>query len=99
MRIPLTARQRRVYEFIAEYIAACGYGPTIREIGEGLAIGSPNGVACHLTPLQRKGWIDWQPGLARSIAITAKRGIPVLTEAMLRAATQDGSFWTDHIDG
>jgi len=31
----LTDRQRDIYEFIREKIESRGYGPTVREIGEG----------------------------------------------------------------
>src|SRR5204863_5423382 len=50
----LTERQREIYEFIRERIERRGYGPTVREIGEGFGIKSPNGVMCHLKALEKK---------------------------------------------
>lgn len=65
----LTDRQQEVLDFIRSFVATHGYPPTRREIGEGLAIRSPNGVMCHLEALRKKGAIDWQPLLARSIVV------------------------------
>ena len=48
----LTERQREIYDFIREKIETRGYGPTVREIGLGFDIKSPNGVMCHLKALE-----------------------------------------------
>ncbi len=50
----LTERQREIYDFIRERIEGRGFGPTVREIGEGFDIKSPNGVMCHLKALEKK---------------------------------------------
>ena len=57
----LTERQKEVYDFIKDKIESRGYGPTVREIGDGFGIKSPNGVVCHLKALEKKGLIrrDW----------------------------------------
>src|SRR4051812_19853679 len=47
----LTPRQREIYDFIKDKIESRGYGPTVREIGDGFGIESPNGVMCHLKAL------------------------------------------------
>src|SRR5262249_22882869 len=39
----LTERQKEIYHFIREKIESRGYGPTVREIGDGFGIQSPNG--------------------------------------------------------
>ena len=51
----LTERQREIYDFIRNKIEGRGYGPTVREIGLGFDIKSPNGVMCHLKALEKKG--------------------------------------------
>jgi repressor LexA len=66
--IDLTPRQRQVYEFIKANSAY--FGPAIREIASGLSIRSPNGVACHLNALERKGYISRRRGVARGIEVT-----------------------------
>jgi repressor LexA len=68
--IALTRRQRDIYEFIKEKILTRGYGPTVREIGAGFKIRSPNGVMCHLKALERKGIITREEGKSRAIQLS-----------------------------
>lgn len=78
----LTSRQREVYDFIRQKIEARGYGPTVREIGEGFDIKSPNGVMCHLKALEKKGLIIREEHAARAIQLVDHRpmsqGLPYL---------------------
>ncbi|MCY2963443.1 MAG: transcriptional repressor LexA [Planctomycetota bacterium] len=66
----LTAKQRAIYDFIKEKILVRGYGPTVREIGSGFKIKSPNGVMCHLKALEKKGLITRESGMSRAIQLT-----------------------------
>jgi repressor LexA len=78
----LTDRQKDIYEFIRDKIESRGYGPTVREIGEGFGIESPNGVMCHLKALEKKGLIIRQERSARAIQLVNRRqawsGLPML---------------------
>jgi len=78
----LTERQREIYEFIRDKIEARGYGPTVREIGLGFGIKSPNGVMCHLKALEKKGLIIREDHAARAIQLVDHRptsgGLPLL---------------------
>ena len=65
----LTAKQRRVYEFIRSKIFERGYGPTVREIAGRFRIRSPNGVMCHFKALEKKGLIRRQPNMSRAIRL------------------------------
>jgi repressor LexA len=65
----LTDRQREIYEFIRGKIEGRGYGPTVREIGQGFHIKSPNGVMCHLKALEKKGLIIREGFSARAIQL------------------------------
>src|SRR3984957_18770890 len=65
----LTERQREIYDFIRDRIESRGYGPTVREIGEGFNIKSPNGVMCHLKALEKKGLIKREEHSARAIQL------------------------------
>jgi repressor LexA len=65
----LTDRQREIYEFIRDKIEGRGFGPTVREIGEGFKIMSPNGVMCHLKALEKKGLIKRTGFRARAIQL------------------------------
>src|SRR5260370_33400275 len=69
----LTERQREIYDFIRERIEGRGFGPTVREIGRGFDIKSPNGVMCHLKALEKKGLIRKEPGAARAIQLVDRR--------------------------
>jgi repressor LexA len=75
----LTERQREIYEFIREKIESRGYGPTVREIGDGFDIKSPNGVMCHLKALEKKGLIKREGARARAIQLTDhRRPVPAI---------------------
>jgi repressor LexA len=65
----LTERQREIYDFIRQKIESRGYGPTVREIGQGFRIKSPNGVMCHLKALEKKGLIIREGFSARAIQL------------------------------
>ena len=69
----LTERQKEIYHFIREKIESRGYGPTVREIGEGFDIKSPNGVMCHLKALEKKGLITREEHSARAIKLVDHR--------------------------
>jgi repressor LexA len=78
----LTERQREIYDFIREKIETRGYGPTVREIGLGFDIKSPNGVMCHLKALEKKGLIVREGFSARAIQLVdyhpGGTGLPLL---------------------
>jgi repressor LexA len=71
----LGARQQDVYRFIIGYQRQYECAPTVREIAEGLGIGSTNTVDYHLKALERKGFIRRRGNLARAIEIV-DRGDP-----------------------
>lgn len=54
---PLTDRQWEVYEWIFSFTKDHGYQPSICEAVNHFGFTSPNGTACLLTSLCRKGWI------------------------------------------
>jgi len=78
----LTHRQKEIYEFIRDKTESRGYPPTVREIGEGFNIESPNGVMCHLKALEKKGLIIRHERSARAIQLVDRRptgsGLPLL---------------------
>lgn len=65
----LTKRQSLVLGFIVNHIKQKGYPPTIREIGDHMLIRSTNGVNDHLKVLERKGYIQRDASLSRSIIV------------------------------
>lgn len=78
----LTPRQTEVLDAIYQHVVDTGVPPTVRELCARLGIGSPNGVAQHLTALRREGKIEESDDVSKS------RGImPVgLRGALQRAA-------------
>lgn len=71
--------QRKMYEFIVNYMKLEGMPPTNREIGRELHIASTGHVDYHLTMLEKKGFITRQPKKSRGIKLTKQPfGIPIL---------------------
>src|SRR5687767_8080437 len=101
----LTERQREIYEFIRDRIESRGYGPTVREIGEGFGIKSPNGVMCHLKALEKKGLITREEHAARAIQLVDHRppaqGLPFLGKVAagtpIQANEQDDRLDVDNL--
>ena len=69
----LTTRQQEIYEVIKSHIEEKGWPPTIREIGGGVGIRSPNGVICHLKALVKKGVIETEDHKSRCIRLVGYR--------------------------
>jgi repressor LexA len=88
----LTERQREIYDFIRDKIESRGYGPTVREIGQGFNIKSPNGVMCHLKALEKKGLIKREGFSARAIQLLDHHphsaGLPMLGLVAAGSPTQ-----------
>ena len=68
----LTQKQRRILDFIREYLIKHGAPPTIREIGKRFNISSTNGVRTHLTALEKKGVIRRHSYRSRGIELTER---------------------------
>ena len=73
---PLTKNQKRVLDFLRQFIADKGFAPTQAEIARGLGFRSANAAAEHLRLLARKGVLQVTPGQARSIRILADQAPP-----------------------
>jgi repressor LexA len=74
-----TDRQREILAFIESRAQAGGSPPTVREIASHFRIRSPKGVSDHLAALERKGYLEREPGKARSLRlIDGGRGIPIV---------------------
>jgi repressor LexA len=69
----LTRRQKEIWDYLEDYIAAHGYAPTLEEIGAHFALSSLATVHKHLSNLERKGVIARKWNLSRAIEITPPR--------------------------
>jgi len=76
----LTSRQKRLLEFIRQYIRERGYPPTIKEMGQGVGLRSPDSVAYNLRILEQKGYLTRWAGRSRGLKLLEERppGVPVL---------------------
>ena len=61
----LTTRQQEIWQFLAEYVDAHGYPPTVREIGDAVGLASPSTVHAHLANLERAGLLKPRPDASR----------------------------------
>ena len=67
--MPVTARQRQVYEFICRYMEIENQPPTIAEIGKQFQMSSPASVHSILSTLEREGLIKRIPNVSRGIEL------------------------------
>ncbi|HEX5316934.1 MAG TPA: transcriptional repressor LexA, partial [Candidatus Kapabacteria bacterium] len=69
-RDSLPRQQRRVLDYIEEYLEISGYPPSISEITDYLGVSSTFGVRKHLEALLRKGFlVRGGAGLSRAIMV------------------------------
>lgn len=66
---PLTELERRVLEYMVDYLRRNTYQPSIREIGRQFNIKSTKTVAEHLQALARKGWVERDPSRSRGVRL------------------------------
>lgn len=83
-RPPLTGRQAEILQVLTRFVAAKGYGPSIRDIAREMGIKSPNGVMCHVRALRKKGYLPSlprRPGTNDARATIPTDLLPVLRNA------------------
>ena len=81
--MPLTRRQREIYDYIARHISDHGYAPSFEEISRQFQFRSLATVHEHLTNLERKGVIRRTHNESRAIEIVPPRGQSGATELPL----------------
>ena len=90
----LTTRQQEIWQFLAEYVDAHGYPPTVREIGDAVGLASPSTVHAHLANLERAGLLKRDPTKPRAIELVGRRREPRRRSAQRRrrrCRSSDGS--------
>ena len=63
-------RREQILDFITEFVAAHGYGPTLREIAAASGLRSVSAVVHHLYWLETLGRLHRDKGTARGISLT-----------------------------
>jgi len=69
----VTAKQRRIFEFIRRYIESNQEAPTIAEIGRQFQMRSSASVHAVITALEREGLIKRIPNVSRGIQIVQQK--------------------------
>ncbi len=69
MKLGLTKQQRRLLDFIEEYINQHQYSPNYDEMKEAMGVGSKNGIFHLVKALIERGWIKNIPNRSRSISL------------------------------
>ncbi len=65
----LPARQRDVVLQIVKLTEDCGYPPTLAELAKALGLRNRMTVHQHVAALKKKGFVQWEPGLNRSLRL------------------------------
>lgn len=82
--------QRRVFDWVAQYLADHGYSPTIREIQIGLGYGSPATVFKHLEGLREQGMLTGSGRRLRLGFRASDQGAGVAAGGQRRSASASG---------
>lgn len=66
---PLNSLERRILDFIVDYLRRNTYQPSIREIARRFGIKSTKTVSEYLQSLADKGWIERDPARSRGVRV------------------------------
>jgi repressor LexA len=66
---PLPARQKDVITLIVKLTDENGYPPSLAELAAGLGLKNRMTVHQHVAALKKKGLVQWEPGLNRSLRV------------------------------
>ena len=86
----LTQTERRVYEYLIDFLAEHTYQPSIREIGRQFRIKSTKTVSDILQALARKGFIERDPSRSRGVRLVGYTGVGGTTAVPYYAAVRAG---------
>ena len=97
---PLTIAQQELYDWIVEFLSDHGHAPSIRQMMEAMGLRSPAPIQSRLRYLQKKGWIQWEPGRARTLQlkIVPPAGIPVLGTVSAGGLVETFPDVEEHLD-
>ncbi len=68
---PINETQQKIYDFLCER-SQSGYHPSVREIGAAVGLSSTSSVQACLDALEKKGYIERDPLLKRSIRVLGR---------------------------
>ena len=68
----LSVRQKKVLDFISNFIDNKGYAPSVRDVAGGCGISSSSVTQYHLNVLEREGYIRRDRDISRSVGLLKK---------------------------
>src|SRR5919112_205048 len=72
---PLSPTERRVYQYLIDFLAENTYQPSVREIGKRFRIKSTKTVSDLLQSLARKGFIERDPSRSRGVRLVGYQSV------------------------
>jgi len=96
---PLTEIERKILDFMVQYLRANTYQPSIREIGERFGIKSTKTVSEHLQALADKGCLERDPSRSRGVKILGVDlsadtvAVPCFTEVPTNGMSRDAETY------
>ncbi len=96
----LTDAQNELYRWIKEYMKEFQHSPSIRQMMQAMGLKSPAPIQSRLKHLQEKGFISWQEGKARTLAIVDEltNKIPVMGSVAAGGLIETYSDCMDELD-
>lgn len=94
----LSDRQRRILEYIIDFVNENEFPPTIREIGEQVGISSTSVVNYNLAKLEEIGLISRRKEVSRGLSVNRERIQEFEREASLSASSTESSFLSRAMD-
>jgi repressor LexA len=88
----LTSLERRILDYLVEYLRKNTYQPSIREIGKRFGIKSTKTVSEYLQSLADKGWIERDPSRSRGVRLI---GMELSSETVTVPRVGNGSGTAD----
>ncbi len=73
----LTPIQARIRRFIEDFGQQSGHAPSYREIADAVGLASLSSVSLHMHTLQKKGYLDREPGRPRTAVVRPGDAVPV----------------------
>ena len=76
----LSDAQNELFQWIKNYMKTFHHSPSIRQMMDAMGLKSPAPIQSRLKHLQKKGFINWQEGKARTLQIVDEifEGVPIL---------------------
>ncbi|MGH8232068.1 MAG: transcriptional repressor LexA, partial [Steroidobacteraceae bacterium] len=70
----MSPRQQQILRLISQFIARHGLPPTRADLARALRLRNRQGIDQHLRAIERKGFLQLEPGIARGIRVLPAAG-------------------------